>query len=198
MIYVVKHKPCITPSLEGYEDIRVGQKETLSALNPYINEVTGLYEIWKKPDKIKGLVHYRRFFVHEGDYLSLDIASDILKKYEIITTVDYECVPYMLLAWNLNNYVLEKYVKKLPEEVQDWLFEPQAYNICNMFVSTKEFIDDYCSWLFPLIIPLCEQFIKEDKSDDFKQNRTIGFITECLFGYWCDHANKYKMEVKTL
>jgi len=198
MIYVVKHKPCITPSLEGYEDLNVGKNETLAAFNPYINEITGLYEIWKKPDDIKGLVHYRRFFVENGDYLTLDRASEILDKFDVITTVDYECVPIDLLERNLNKKVIWRYTEQLPMEVDNWLYEPQTYNICNMFVAKKQFVDDYCSWLFPIILPLCEQFIKHNKTNDIKQNRTLGFITECLFGYWCSNANRYKMEVKTL
>lgn len=198
MIYVIRHKPCITPTLKGYEDLHVGYRETLAALNPYINEATGLYEIWKKPDKIKGLVHYRRFFVYDGNYLSIDNANKILRKYEVITTVDFECVPIDLLERNLDKKIVWKYVEQLPEDVIRWMKAPQSYNICNMFVSKSKFIDDYCTWLFPIIIPLCEQFIKEDKTSDYKQNRTIGFITECLFGYWCSNANRYKMEVKTL
>ena len=198
MIYVIRHKPCITPTLEGYEDLHVGYRETLAALNPYINEATVLYEIWKKPDDIKGLVHYRRFFVENGDYLTLDRASEILNKFDAITTVDYECVPIDLLERNLNKKVVWRYTEQLPMEVDNWLYEPQTYNICNMFVAKKQFVDDYCSWLFPIILPLCEQFIEHNKTNDIKQNRTLGFITECLFGYWCSNANRYKMEVKTL
>ena len=152
MIYVIKHRPVNTPTLEGYEDLNVGTNETLSAFNPYINETTGLYEIWKRPDELKGLVHYRRFFVDNGDYLTVERADKILKHYDVITTVDFETVPIKLLNHNLDEWIVEKYVSQLPEEVIKWFEEFQQYNICNMFVSRREFIDSYCEWLFPIII----------------------------------------------
>lgn len=198
MIYVIKHRPTNTPTLEGYEDLNVGTNETLSAFNPYINETTGLYEIWKRPDKLKGLVHYRRFFVYNGDYLTVERADKILKHYDVITTVDFEAVPIKLLNHNLDEWIVKKYVSQLPEEVIKWFEEFQQYNICNMFVSRREFIDSYCEWLFPIIIPLCHQFVREDISSDQKRNRTIGFITECLFGYYCSSFARYNMEVKML
>ena len=199
MIYVIRHKPCITPTLKGYETFHVGNNETLSALNPYINEATGLYEIWKKPDRIKGLVHYRRFFVQDGDYLSIDITSDILKKYDVITTVDFEpSTPLEHLTSNLDKAVVEKYVYQLPYDVIRWFESHNAFNICNMFVSKREFIDAYCEWMFPLVLPMVEQFISEDLTGDFKKNRTIGFIIECLFGYYCKDFQKYRMEVRII
>lgn len=198
MIYVIKHRPVNTPTLEGYEDLNVGTNETLSAFNPYINETTGLYEIWKRPDKLKGLVHYRRFFMDNGDYLTVKRADEILKHYDVITTVDFEAVPLKLLNHNLDEWIVKKYVSQLPEEVIKWFEAFQQYNICNMFVSRREFIDTYCEWLFPIIIPLCHQFIREDITSDPKRNRTIGFITECLFGYYCSSFNRYNMEVKIL
>jgi hypothetical protein len=197
MIYVIKHKPYNTAYVEGYEDLNVGALETLAKYNPCINELTGLYEIWKKPDKYKGLVHYRRFFIEGGEFLTLTRAKEILCEYDVITTVDYEPqTPLRCLLNNLDNDLVGKYVSMLPDECINFMATHHAYNICNMFVSKREFIDSYCEWLFPKIIPLCEQFMKEDLTGDTKRNRTIGFIGEILFGYWCSNAKRYRLLVK--
>ena len=198
MIYIVKHKPCITPMLRGYKDLEVGSRETLARYNRYINEATALYEIWKKDDEIKGLVHYRRFF-YENEYLLPDKVENILQKYDVITTTDFAPpTPLEHLVRNLDEATVKKYVYQLPKYVIKWFESYQEFNICNMFVSRRNFIDAYCEWMFPLILPLLEQFIDEDLRDDVKHNRTIGFIIECLFGYWCKDFDRYKMGVRVL
>lgn len=200
MIYVINHQPGLPLEMPEYQNLYVGRvgHEKLNHLNPYINEITGLYEIWKKNDNYKGLVHYRRLFIENGGLLSLDRAREILKDYEVITTVDFEPeTPYLFLKDNQGD-IIDKYISQLPEEVISWFKSHHAYNICNMFVSRAEFIDAYCEWLFPIILPLAEQFKREDETDDYKHNRTIGFIIECLFGYHCDKYKKYRMEVKIL
>lgn len=59
-----------------------------------------------------------------------------------------------------------------------------------MFVSKMDFLIDYYDWLFSLIMPLLNQFIQEDVTDNPKRNRTIGYLIEILFGYWCKDYNK--------
>jgi len=198
MIYVIKHKPFSTVPLEGYEDLNVGAGEELSRFNPYINEATGLYEIWKKPDEYKGLVHYRRFFIEDGEYLTLERAKEILSEHDVITTVDFEpTTPIEHLKKNLDDGIVEKYISKLPEDVRAFFETHHAFNICSMFVSRREFIDHYCEWMFPIVIPMVEQFIREDLTGDTKRNRTIGFIIECLFGYYCKDFDRYKLPIKS-
>lgn len=200
MIYIVNHQPGTPAEVPGYQNLYVGKvgHGKINHLNPYINEATGLYEIWKKQDDYKGLVHYRRLFIEGGGLLTLTRAKEILEDYDVITTVDFEPeTPYKLLEYNLGK-VIDKYIDQLPKEVRLWFMTHSAYNICNMFVSRADFIDAYCEWLFPMILPLAEQFVKEDVSEDYKHNRAIGFIIECLFGYYCTQYKRYKMEIKTL
>ena len=64
-----------------------------------------------------------------------------------------------------------------------------------MFISRKEFLKGYCDWLFPIIMPLVDKFMKEDLTDDFKLNRTVGFIAECLFGYYCKDFRRYENSI---
>lgn len=201
MIYIVNHIPNIPLVMLGYENLYVGSvgKGEINHLNPYINEATGLYEIWKKKDMIKGLVHYRRYFLDDGGFLSIDRAAEILSEYDVITCKNYEPpTPLEHLYKYLDKGIVDKYIYQLPREVIEWFNSYQSFNILNMFVSKAEFIDAYCKWLFPLILPLAEQFAREDVTEDRHRNRTIGYIIECLFGYWCKDYKKYQMEVRTL
>lgn len=79
IVYVITHKKCNRPSLDGYKLLAVGSKgkkfpddyvrddvgDNISEYNNSYCELTGLYWIWKN-DKSQnvGLVHYRRFFVN--------------------------------------------------------------------------------------------------------------------------------------
>ena len=198
MIYIVKHITYPNPVPKGFKEIYVGDiykgdNPTMNYLNPYLNEVTALYDLRSFDDEYLGLVHYRRLF--KG--LTYDRAKEILDDYDVITTTDYEpMTPYFHLANALGEEVVTKYVGLLPQKIEDWFYSHQAFNICNMFVAKNQFVKDYGDWLFPIILPMTERFLMEDKTNDFKHNRTIGFITECLFGYYCKDFKRYKVEIE--
>lgn len=196
MIYIIKHKECEIPRIDGYKEFGVGELYTghyeyINSFNPYLNEVTALYDIWQGTDDMVGLVHYRRFFKD----LSYEKARGILNDYDVITTPDHEPqTPYIHLS-SLDMQLVDKYLAMLPDEVKKWFYEHHTFNICNMFVSHRKFLNDYCKWLFPIIFPMTERFIEEDVTEDVRRNRTIGFITECLFGYYCKDFKRYKNEI---
>lgn len=206
MIYIVKHRECFSPNVSGYGDLGVGKLfqhkgDNINYLNPYINEATALYDIWKNSkDKIVGMCHYRRFFEKDGEFLTLKDAEDILKEHEIITSVDFTppVTPYELLSRAIDPHTLKKYIPKLPEDFQKWISEPNSFNICNMFVCKRTLLNKYCEWLFPVIIPMAEEFMKEDSTGRFKDDRALGFFCEMMFGYWCRDLDKCKMNIKII
>ena len=118
MIYIVKHYECFSPNLSGYADLGVGKLfqhkgDNINYLNPYLNEATALYDIWKNSkDKIVGMCHYRRFFEKDGIFLMFKDAEEILKEHEIITTPDFTppVTPYELLSRAITPYTLKKYI----------------------------------------------------------------------------------------
>ena len=90
MIYIIKHRAYNNPVPEGYVELGIGDlfehkdEDNINDLNLYVNEVEGLYYMWKHcNDDIIGLNHYRRIFVNNGDYLKLEDAEKILKDLEL-------------------------------------------------------------------------------------------------------------------
>ena len=198
MIYIVKHKPYNTPKLDGYMDLYVGDMYQgnlpFNKYNPYLNETTAMYDIVASGDEIIGLVHYRRMF----DGLTFSQAKEILREYDIITTHDHNPeTPYKHLTDNLNKAVVDKYLFQLEQEVQDWFFEHHEFNVCNMFVGRTDFLDGYLGFINP-VLRMTDQFIAEDLSRKRKHNRTLGYICECLFGYYCKDFKRYKMKIKDI
>lgn len=202
MIYIVKHKEYNNPIPKEYKELYVGDMfknndlDNINKLNPYLNEATGLYEIWKNcNDDIVGLVHYRRFFL--CDY---NMAKEILKDYDIIITKDvvFDKGIYEQLRSEVDHpEVLDKYYNKLCElepELKEW-FELKKFNPKEMFICKKTLIDKYCEWLFNIMIPLTEEFIREDKDKVFNK-RILGHLTERLFSYWIykNKLNCYRID----
>ena len=206
MIYIVKHKEYNNPVPEGYKEIYVGDlfkenDDNINYLNSYINEATAIYDIWKNcKDKIVGLCHYRRFFYYEDEYLKLSQAKKILENYDIIVTneVEFNKGIYEQLRSEIENpFILDKYYNELIQKepyLEQW-FKIKLFSPKEMFVCKREILNKYCEWLFPLIIPITEQFIEEDK-DRVVNKRMIGHLVERLFAYWIwkNNLKCYKME----
>lgn len=206
MIYIIKHKEIETPKIEGYKELGVGEcfkgnKDNINSLNPYINELTGVYDIWKNcKDEIKGQIQYRKHLDDEGSFLSYGKAKELLNDYDIITTTPYVVGNgiYKNLRGEIGEepikQVLDKYYYRLIEiepELEEY-FKTYYFNPGNMFICKKEIYDAYCEWLFPIMIPLAEQFKKEDLS--CVKTRMMGYIGERLLTYW---INKNNLKVKT-
>lgn len=211
MIYIIKHRECETPKMDGYKDLYVGDmcdyldKDNINQYNPYINELTGLYYMWKHcDDEYIGLAHYRRFLLDEnGDILTFDKAKELLNEYDFLF-----CERYIVgngiypnlrseIGNEINQKTLDKYVDELCEiepELREFFKNTYLYPR-NMFVCRKELMDRYCEWLFPIIIPLTEQFIKEDKEINQK-DRLFGYLFERLFTYYLLKNNFKIKELK--
>lgn len=202
MIYIVSHKPYEGEEPTGYKVLYVGKmyedsgKDNINQLNPYLNELTALYDIWKnRKDKVVGLCHYRRFFTNKGQILKFNDTSKMLKESQIITVFDI--APLKLdnfLETIITKPTYVKYIPQFPEGFQKWLKEGNGFNPCNMFVCRKELINKYCEELFPMIIPMTEQFIREDATGDFCHDRALGRIAEMYFAYWCKDLDRRILE----
>lgn len=209
MIYIVKHKNYENPIPDNYKELFVGNLfnsnsvDNINHLNPYINEATGIYQLWRNcEENVIGLCHYRRFFNHNSSILRLEDAQEILKKYDIIITeeVQFNKGIYEQLRSEFvpnDRIILDKYYNKLCEiepNLKNW-FNSKSFNPKEMFVCKKDLFKEYCNWLFPIIIPLTEEFVKKDK-EKILNKRMIGHLVERLFAYWIfkKKLKCYKME----
>ena len=87
MIYIMKHKEYDNPIPKDYEEILIGDMfehydmENINVLNLFLNEVTGLYHVWKhKKDEYVGLCHYIRMFWYNDDYLKMKDAKKNIRR----------------------------------------------------------------------------------------------------------------------
>ena len=164
-------------------DIRDNLGENISVKNGSFCELTALYWIWKN-DKhaIKGLSHYRRRFVINGERI-----VDALQLGDIITPPSWYFRES--LESEYSKYHKEKDMKQLKEVVHT--VSPEFDNSFsmvlrnnelipyNMFITREEVLKDYCEWLFEVLFEL-EGLLQLDQYDAY-QRRVFGFLSERLF-----------------
>lgn len=218
MIYVIKHnKESFVPLTKGYTTLGVGNefvddgRDNINHLNLYINETTGLYDIWKNHnDEYVGLNHYRRTFLYVDPHkfvynMPFDLAKDMIgdkiictNKLDLRQNTIYK---HLLIAlktyWPNVVITYEKYIEKLEKIDKNMVqYFKTSHGLIskNMFIGKKEIIDKYCEYLFPIIIPLTEEFIDKDMKEIKErgnypgQERMLGHIVERIFSYWLEEV----------
>ena len=199
MIYVIKHREDGRTYPEGYQELKVGPIydgpiESMNRLNPYINELTGLNDIWElTDDEVVGLCHYRRFFMESRTkILSWEYAQELAQKYDMIVAPSYSFLKP--LRENIIDHMprqqetVDKYLQMLRylEPGTREYFRSERFNPTNMFIAKREVMDDYCLWLFPIITAMACRFEAEDadKDNNPAYKRLIGYIGERLLTYY--------------
>lgn len=170
--------------------------DNIDALNSRYCELTGLYYLWKHvDDDIVGLEHYRRYFVNnKGKLLSENEIKEILK--------DYDVIAYKYKGDNAINAMCGSGKGRslaLALAILNVTYDPEMATFFrkkfsggytfegNMFICRKEIINEYCSWIFPLL----KIFDKHDKE---RIPRIDGYITEYFFGPYLEWR-RYKIKV---
>nr|CAI33443.1 putative glycosyl transferase [Streptococcus pneumoniae] len=172
-------------------------------------ELTGLYWIWKNSkDDIVGLCHYRRYFGKNKRFLK---QNSILKKNDILKQLnDYDVILPSKSMNEYNGYTAEEFFNKnhdhkvwemcrqiISENNKDYLdafnwFSKEKTGYCyNMFIMSREMMDEYCSWLFPILFEL-DKKIDYSRYDSYN-TRMIGFVAERLINVW---VHKKQLTVK--
>lgn len=164
--------------------------DNISWVNPYLNEVTAMYWIWKHAECIGnpefiGVCHYRRFFN----------MSDIQKVFEGKLVVNKEFLPVPELdalsftfesdipiqAIDLAEHTLDtdgKFPKKWFYEYMNLLWQ---YNR-EMFVCPWYIFDELMIYLTKLF-PYMFKHIKYDHRTSFTY-RNMSLVTECMIGFF--------------
>lgn len=198
MIHIITHKDYDYPIPSGYCKCEVGPlfkggRDNINELNSIINELTGIYDVWKNyDDEFVGFCHYHRFFIDkEGKVLKKNDLLEILR--DDIIVPYHVTYPDMTIRESLERDFREdlptfnKYMDMLYEKepgLKEY-FNGNTFHPRNMFFCRRSLFDGYCRWLFPLVIPIAERF----KEEDFNKyhhyySRMIGFIAERLMTYF--------------
>ncbi len=177
--------------------------DNISQKNPFFCELTGLYWAWKNVDaEYIGLVHYRRYFTNK-----LFIPKTEEKKFQIISSneeIKEKLKKFDIILPKPRNYFIETiyshykhtmYIEpfdetgriiqeKYPEYYLEFckLKRTTKMHAFNMMVMKKEYLDEYCKWLFDILFEL-EKRVDFTQYDSFHA-RLFGRISERLLDVW--------------
>lgn len=163
--------------------------ENISLKNRQYCELTVMYWMWKNTDsEYIGLSHYRRRFGFEDGDIALIKDKDI----DCVLTIPMINVPDVKYMYGKNHDSSdwEIMVDIVNEMYPDYsrslrvVGESNYYIPYNMFVMKRKVLNDYCTWIFP-ILEKCEETIGQ--KDDAYQNRYIGFLAERLMTAYIYH-----------
>lgn len=199
----------------GYQGDNTGYN--ISIKNPNFCELTGLYWAWKNlnADYI-GLVHYRRYFT-----VKKFIPKQESKKFKIVLTKEeiekrlenndiilpkprnyfiesiyshYEHTMHIEPLVETGKIIQEKYPEYYPEFEN--LKNTTKMHAFNMFIMKKEYLDQYCTWLFDILFEL-EKRVDVNQYDAFHA-RLFGRVSERLLDVWIKTNNLKYDEVKVM
>ena len=210
-IYVMTHKACAIPNIEGYVRLQVGSAlhddlgymrddegdDNISDLNPFYAELTGMYRLWRVPtdaDNI-GICHYRRFFINEDKkIMTMPEYEKMLEDDDIVAAIAENDIPYFELfsqAHHIDDLMaVGKAIKELyPED--SWAFEEmlKSYRITygNLCVMPREQFFSYCEWLFTVLLKAGE-YIDVSEYDEYHR-KVFGILAESLLWVYINARN---------
>src|SRR5574344_1993963 len=211
-ISVATHKRYWMPTYSIYMPLHVGREgkadlgytgHNISTKNSSFCELTGLYWAWKNLKDVDyiGIAHYRRHFVKHGLHITTaqkqkaviggQELEELLQKHDVIvpskrhyyietTRSQYEH------AHNPNDLVEVKNIidQKHPQYAAafETVMNQTSGHRFNMFIMSKQKMNDYCTWLFDILFEL-EQRIDPSKYNKYN-SRIFGFMSERLFDVW--------------
>lgn len=209
-----------TPIKVGGSDVSFGENsvidssgDSIASLNSSFCELTAAYWIWKNSQEdIIGMVHYRRYF--SSPQSKLNVKGKGIATAEELTAhlVEHDIIvakprnyfitsvkSHYIHAHHLSDYTIlrDEIIAQCPHYLTafDKVMGGTKVSLYNMFVGRKTLIDDYFSWLFPVLFSL-EKKIDYQKYDTYQQ-RVFGFMAERLFNIWLYH-HRDKIKIKYL
>lgn len=197
-----------------YQPIQVGSLKTInptyyrdntgdniSEKNNTFCELTALYWAWKNIDTdVLGLCHYRRYLgngcfwekkqkrlLKEKDIVSILRSADIIlprkRHYWIETREDQYIHAHNAMDLKITEMVLQE---KYPSFLPAWkhMLDSRSGHICNMFISKRELIHQYCDWLFDILFEVEKRL--DISSYSKNDQRVFGFLGERLLDVWVE------------
>ncbi|MFV0464520.1 MAG: DUF4422 domain-containing protein [Lachnospiraceae bacterium] len=195
---------------EGY--LRETSGEHIAYLNSKINECSALYWIWKNTEsQFVGLNHYRRYFYNnqiqcDENRLDASTLERLMMESDLLLTEAAELNGFSELqqikdsiddqAFKTGYQLMEDGIRRhQPSYLEDFysVMNGSTMFACNMFVTRREVLDAYCTWLFSFLIEVAEH-AEVAQYDPYSQ-RVIGFFAERLWTVW---LRKQKLKIKAL
>lgn len=224
-IIVATHKKYEMPKDAMYLPVQVGaqgkkplgyQRDNeginISEKNANYCELTGLYWTWKNlKAEYLGLAHYRRHYtlkkygnkwnriLTEEQLKPLLYENDIIlppkRNYFIETTYDQYVHAHHAADLDLTREIL---VENYPEYVKafdDCMKSTKGHKF-NMFIMKREYVDQYCEWLFDVLFELEKRLdISEYSQNDA---RVFGFVSERLLDVWLNTNHRAYKEIPVM
>lgn len=167
--------------------------DNISEKNDMYCELTALYWIWKNTnEKVIGLEHYRRRFNNRYfDFYEVSKKHNIIVPkpyyYKISVEEQYKKA-HITLDWNCMLEGIKELYPDYLSSVENVFRQSNKIYPYNMFISERQFLNEYCEWLFPLLkyIENNAMHVQRDKY----QKRFIGFLAERLFTLYIEHNHK--------
>lgn len=162
--------------------------DNISQKNANYSELTGLYWLWKNfvqagksEHGYVGLAHYRRFLgFTDADLTKLQNNDiDVVLPYPMPYEPNIEAHHLRYLSdaeWNATLQALDELQPEYAKAFKELLKQNYFYNY-NVIVAKRNVLDEYCSWLFPLLFRIEEI---NDPNGEKTPNRYIGYIGETL------------------
>ncbi len=201
-IFVMTHKKFNPPKDTVYVPLQVGSAlnpdlgymkddtgDSISDLNPYYGELTGMYWLWKNYSDVDiiGICHYRRYFFNTngklmtGEQYETELAdADIMVSNPVFAPKPY--LEYFGEAHNREDMLLAgEVIRRLyPDDYPAFekVMQGTKYYFGNLCVMRKQLFNNYCNWLFSIFFEM-EQYIDVSSYDDYHK-RLFGFISEGL------------------
>lgn len=185
--------------------------DNISHLNLYLNELTGIYWVWKNIKvPIVGFCHYRRFFTEsENDDFSYDkILSKqkiieylkdydmLIGKYTFTNTIQKEINYTMCNKQIIDTIttVLKKYILQLyPQYIFNFDKVMNSYWCyrCHLFITRNYILDAYCKWLYSFLIDATNEILEliDLKNKNFSNRRAIAYVIERMLTVWLSNQN---------
>ena len=176
----------------GY--LRDDAGENISEQNCYYSELTGLYWVWKNVTDTEyvGTCHYRRYLIDEQEQIFTEQQfRKLLQSYDLITTRKVHLNNSYHYGFSANHNIVAldttgEVIREMYPEYYDTYIRlvngPDTY-FGNMFVTSKERYDAYCSWLFSIFFEVQKRIDMDTDKDEYHR-RVFGFISEFLLLVW--------------
>lgn len=209
-ILVASHKAYWMPNDGMYLPIQVGAVgkgpipsfarddygESISKMNPRYCELTALFWGWKNLNVgSTGLVHYRRYFSGTGErgILTAQEATHLLEDFSVILPKKRHYVIETIESHYAHTFdeshiqlIRDVLDKRCPEGLVafECHMRRRSAHMYNMFIMKKNYLSEYCEWLFPILFEM-EECIDFANMTTFEA-RCMGRLAELLVDVWID------------